>query len=130
MSSSIIEAKFQALDQTVRLLTKAKVASSDHLRELVYGQQQKQHQGQRQREPKREDADSASRLSSASAATRRPNARSGSANAPAKKTTRCQSGKGRVGAGPVWIDPKQQRAQQILEDTWNVRKLARTGKRA
>lgn len=141
MSSSIIEAKFQQLDRTIKLLSKPnqhpKVASSDQLRQLVYSQrvkygaskvssrlnlqtmsqssttpsvslsnQDEPHQQQQQsdlhvkRPPSRSDSSSRRRQD-------RPPSASNNAKRPGDECT--------------WIDPKQQRAMQILEDTWNVR---------
>lgn len=145
MSSSIIEAKFQQLDRTIRLLSKPtnqhpKVASSDQLRQLVYSQrvkygatkaatglkprktsqpsatpsvsisnQDEPHQQQQQSEFSVERPPS--RPDSSSSRRRQGRPPSASNNSTEKPGGECR-----------WIDPKQQRAEQILEDAWNVRR--------
>lgn len=140
MSSSIIEAKFQQLDRTIRLLNKTnqqpKVASSDQLRQLVYSQRVNTAASKLSR-VKIDRAAAKAETSNARAtapnvrvsnqdeqhamevSATRPLARpdSSSSNTGARQSSLKSATRP---AERAWVDPKLQRAEQILEDAWNV----------
>lgn len=140
MSSSMIEAKFQQLDRTIKLLKKPnhrpKLASSDQLRELVYNQRvnyaASKMNGVALRTPVPDKhtpstPPSPSKLSisnqeetqqSENHNRKQPPVRLGVCTSRPRSSV-C-SGHGASNTASKWIDPKQLRAEQILEDTWNV----------
>ena len=151
MSSTIIEAKFQHLDQTIRRLNRPhgpRVSSSAQLRELVQTtrsasitggdaslpaaqQQQQQQQQQRTTESgsgSRAAPVSARRLSSRSADYRHQR-RSSDASPPGTAAAAVPRPRTSLGvsreeddAPPLleWKDPKAERAQRIVQETWEV----------
>lgn len=161
MSSSIIEAKFQQLDRTIKLLKRSqppKVASSDQLRQLVYSQRahlvnakSKENLGGG-RVPAQRHHDTAPASTKAGSPepvsdgvsfisnqdvqhqrelkARRPPSRPHSSSSTrssgeSRQLAAARSSKRLIG-DRKWVDPKQQRAEQILDDTWNVRDSSST----
>ncbi|KAE9043721.1 hypothetical protein PR001_g5665 [Phytophthora rubi] len=111
MSCSLIEAKFQVLDRTIKMMSKSKslrtprVASSEQLREIVETQKP-----------------------TALLPTLKPIrgavvTRSQQSHVNPRKTSRSQPNTSRDEKSErpdKWVDPKQQRTEQLLQDTWHV----------
>lgn len=140
MSSSIIEAKFQQLDRTIKLLSKPnqhpKVASSDQLRQLVYSQRAKYGASKVSSGLNLQTTSQSSTTPSVSLSNqdephqqqqqsdfhvKRPSSRPDSSRRRQGRPPSASNNAKRPGGECTWIDPKQQRAMQILEDAWNVR---------
>ncbi|KAE9112743.1 hypothetical protein PF005_g3684 [Phytophthora fragariae] len=110
MSCSLIEAKFQVLDRTIKMMSKSKslrtprVASSEQLREIVETQKP-----------------------TALLPTLKPIrgavvTRSQQSHVNPRKTSRSQPNTSRDEKSErpdKWVDPKQQRTEQLLQDTWH-----------
>ncbi|ETM50252.1 hypothetical protein L914_05669 [Phytophthora nicotianae] len=134
MSCSLIEAKFQALDRTIKMLSKSKnhrtpgVASSEQLRELVETKPTsllptiklvKDLEVTRSNQPhSRTNRKSRSLPNTA----REEKSEKKSEQWPPRPSTGRRYS--RQSAAKVstekWVDPKQKRAEQLLQDTWNV----------
>jgi hypothetical protein len=129
MSCSLIEAKFQVLDRTIKLLSKSKrlrtpkVASSEQLRELVGAQTPtallptiKSVKGVVVARSNQARARDRPRRSQPNTAREERDGKKHRYSPPRPSTAR------RDPSLPgQWVDPKQQRAEQLLQDTWHVR---------
>ncbi|KAG3010466.1 hypothetical protein JG687_00007777 [Phytophthora cactorum] len=132
MSCSLIEAKFQVLDRTIKMLSKSKklrtprVASSDQLRELV--ETQKPTSLLPTIKPVKDvvvtrsnqTQSSINRGSRSQPNTSREDKSEKKYGPPRPSTGRRDPHKSSTELVPEkWIDPKQKRAEQLLQDTWN-----------
>ncbi|KAF4132823.1 hypothetical protein GN958_ATG18000 [Phytophthora infestans] len=133
MSCSLIEAKFQVLDRTIKMLYKSKnlraprVASSEQLRELV---ETKPASLLPTLKPVKDEMVTRSNQTHASikrGSRSLPN--TSREERPEKKREQCPLRPSTGRRDPhnssneisteKWVDPKQKRAEQLLQDTWN-----------
>ncbi|KAG3108175.1 hypothetical protein PI124_g12493 [Phytophthora idaei] len=132
MSCSLIEAKFQVLDRTIKMLSKSKklrtprVASSDQLRELV--ETQKPTSLLPTIKPVKDVVVTRSNQTQSSinrGSRSQPNTSREDKSEKKYGPPRPSTGRRDPHKSPTefvqekWIDPKQKRAEQLLQDTWN-----------
>ncbi|KAJ8571771.1 hypothetical protein ON010_g5063 [Phytophthora cinnamomi] len=132
--SDLIEAKFQALDRTIKMMSRSKslrtsrVASSEHLREIVETQKPtallptlKPAGGAVVTGPHQSHAHSTKTSRSQPNTSREEKGLKAEQSPPRPSTGRRDYYDRSTEYLPEkWVDPKQQRAEELLQDTWHV----------